>query len=175
MKILFFSDIHGIDKNISYIKALIDKESFDKVIVLGDLFCKHPNGDFDECFLDDFISKYKEKLIFIRGNCDVGIDFELFLDDYYSFNDGCLKVICTHGHKDDVCLLGEANVYVYGHKHVPSIDLVDDKLFICVGSISLPRNNSEESYCIYENGEFIIYGLDGKVLDIYNTRNVIDI
>ena len=45
MKILFFSDIHGIDKNLKYIKEIDEKEKFDKIIVLGDLY--YPGPDYD--------------------------------------------------------------------------------------------------------------------------------
>ena len=38
MKFLLFSDIHGIIDNLDKIKVLDEKNDFDKVIVLGDLY-----------------------------------------------------------------------------------------------------------------------------------------
>ena len=42
IKILFFSDIHGIDENLELIKKLDEQEKFDKIVVLGDLYYPGP-------------------------------------------------------------------------------------------------------------------------------------
>ena len=37
-------------------------------------------------------------------------------------------------------------------------------IYINVGSISLPRNDIA-TYAIYENRQFFIYGIDGKIVE----------
>ena len=66
MKILFISDIHGIDNNLKRIEKIIEKEIIDKLVVLGDLYYElimiHPfregNGRTIREFLREFV-KYK--------------------------------------------------------------------------------------------------------------------
>ena len=41
----------------------------------------------------------------------------------------------------------------------------DDNVYICVGSISLPRGESSSSYMIYDNKKFTIYSIDGEVIE----------
>ena len=38
-------------------------------------------------------------------------------------------------------------------------------IYINVGSISLPRDNSPYSYCIYENNKFTLYDIEGNIID----------
>ena len=42
MKILFISDIHGININLKKIEKVIEKEKIDKLVVLGDLYYAGP-------------------------------------------------------------------------------------------------------------------------------------
>ena len=42
MRILFFSDIHGIDKNLNVIEREINDKKIDKLVCLGDLYYTGP-------------------------------------------------------------------------------------------------------------------------------------
>ena len=42
MKVLFISDIHGIDTNLKRIEDIIEKEKVDKIEILGDLYYAGP-------------------------------------------------------------------------------------------------------------------------------------
>ena len=68
------SDIHGDFKSL---EKVLKNESFDRLVVLGDLF------SYGKIILDSnnneiikLLKKYKDKLILIRGNCDYFIDYE---------------------------------------------------------------------------------------------------
>ncbi|MEG1009440.1 MAG: metallophosphoesterase, partial [Clostridia bacterium] len=80
MKILFFSDIHGISDNLSYIKQIDENEKFDKIVVLGDLYYPGPIFDNSKQIkskeVKDFLMGYQERLICMKGNCDSDVDIK---------------------------------------------------------------------------------------------------
>lgn len=173
MKILFFSDIHGIDENLSHIKELDEKEKFDKIVVLGDLYYSGPTYDnskpINNKVVKDFLTNYKERLICLKGNCDSEVDVKI--SDFPICNN--LALICVDGldiyltHGNEYSMekdrkFQRKGVLVYGHKHYPFIEKRGKMIFINVGSISLPRNNSNASYGIYSNKIFTIYDVFGK-------------
>jgi uncharacterized protein len=174
MKILFFSDIHGIHDNLEYIRLLEEKEKFDKIVVLGDLYYGGPNYDGDKLIksnmVKNFLTNYQDKLICLKGNCDSDVDIKA--SDFPICNNLALihvdgiDIYCTHGNEYNIendRKFKRKGVLIYGHEHYPYIEKKDDMIFINVGSISLPRNNSTPSYCIYSNKEFIIYDINGII------------
>ena len=74
MKILFISDIHGININLKKIEKIIEKEGIDKLVVLGDLYYAGPSYNkkykIDSMNVKDILTKYSDKIICLRGNCD---------------------------------------------------------------------------------------------------------
>lgn len=176
MKILFLSDIHGIPKNLDYIRSLDDKEKFDKIVVLGDLYYSGPSYNLD-MIIDskkvlEFLNSYKHKLIAVRGNCDSDVDIKvsdfMFSDDLCLLSIDGINIYCTHGNKynkNNYSKLNKNSILIYGHEHYPYIITEDDFIFINVGSISLPRNNSNPSYGIYENNTFTLYDINDLLID----------
>ena len=175
MKILFISDIHGITTNLNYINELDSKEHFNKIVVLGDLYYSGPS--YRETFeinpikVKDFLTNFSDRIICMRGNCDSDVDIKV--TDFPICNDLALitvddlDIYLTHGNKYNINN-GKFNkdaILVYGHEHVPYIEKTDNAIYICVGSISLPRYNSKPSYMIYEDKQFIIYSVDGDVIN----------
>lgn len=176
IKILFFSDIHGIYTNLEHIKNLDIKENFDKIIVLGDLYYTGPNNDNIENFnsrrVKDFLTLYKDKLICLRGNCDSDVDIKAsdfpICDKLALIHVDNINIYCTHGNEYNIEKsekLEKDCILVYGHKHYPFIEKHEGKIFINVGSISLPKNNSKPSYCIYFEKTFNIYNIEGNIID----------
>lgn len=175
MKILFISDIHGITMNLDYIRNLDDKERFDKIVVLGDLYYAGPSYSqmfkIDSVGVSKFLASFSDRIICMRGNCDSDVDIKV--TDFPICNDLSLimvddiNIYLTHGNKYNKFNSHKFNnsILVYGHEHVPYIEKLSDMVYICVGSISLPRNNSKPSYMIYENKKFVIYSIDGCVVD----------
>ena len=177
MKILFMSDIHGIYNNLEYIDNVINKKEIDKLVVLGDLYyCGPMYNDRLEvsCLLvKDFLTKYRDILICMRGNCDSDVDIKVSdfpicngLSMIYLDN---INIYITHGNeynKDNNKKINNG-VLVYGHEHIPYIYKDNNMIYINVGSISLPRNNNKPSYMMYENKIFTIYDIDGNIIDEY--------
>jgi putative phosphoesterase len=110
MKILVFSDSHGITREMSNVT---EEEKPDLVLHLGDMV-----RDCDFCF-------YDTRVLRVRGNCDYGSneETERFLDL------GAVKIWMTHGHLYNVksglsefIAKGEslgATILLFGHTHKP--------------------------------------------------------
>lgn len=181
MKVLFISDIHGITNNLGYIRTLDSKENFDKVVVLGDLYYAGPMYDnkfeVDSLKVKDFLMNFKGRLICMRGNCDSDVDVKSSLFPICSnlsllYVDG-LDIYLSHGDeysKYKNRKFDRKGVLVYGHEHIPYIEEIDGMIYICVGSISLPRGGSEPSYMIYEDRKFTIYSINGEVTQFIEVR-----
>jgi len=176
MKILFISDIHGVTNNLDYIRNLDNKENFDKVVVLGDLYYAGPTYDnmyeVNSIKVKDFLVSFKDKLMCMRGNCDSDVDvkssdFPICNNLSLLYIDG-IDIYLTHGDeysKYKNRKFDRKGVLVYGHEHIPYIEEIDDMIYICVGSISLPRGGNRPSYMTYESKKFTIYSIDEEIID----------
>ena len=171
MKILFISDIHGDAQNLNKLNT----NYYDNIVILGDLF----NGFTlnENIKVKDFIVNNRDKIVCVKGNCDSDYDFiNLGLPcnkDYICIKDNNLNIYCTHGHRynyRNLSYLGSSGIIIYGHEHVPSINVFNDVIYICVGSISKPRYGSDYSYCVYEDGNFTIYSITGEIVDFITTK-----
>lgn len=173
MKIMFISDIHGIKTNIEKITQEFEKNNCTKLVVLGDLFYIGPrnkmNQDYDIAKIVEFLNKYKDKIICIKGNCDSEVDQFVcefpIIDGVSLIVDNELEMYLTHGHKYNEGNWPVKNsVLIYGHFHIPFIKETESNIFINPGSISLPKEQYKPTYMIYENRKFTIYDIDGKVV-----------
>jgi hypothetical protein len=179
MKILFISDIHGITTNLDKIKNIYDSKNFDKLVVLGDLYY----GGFNTFNLDEsnnkivrnFFAEYSDKIICMRGNCDSDIDVSSsefpICSDVSLINVDGIDIYLSHGDRYNVDMRDKfrrKGVLVYGHYHIPYIKKIDDMVFVCVGSVSLPRNGSGFSYGVYEDRKIILYTIDGDIIESVN-------
>ena len=173
MKVMFLSDIHGIKTNLSYVQEQFEKHKCDKLVVLGDLFYIGPRNKMKEGYdiqaVADFLNSYKDKIMCIKGNCDSDVDkyvceFPLISELAVLTVDG-RDFYLTHGHIYN----GEKweyknTILIYGHQHIPYIVEKDSNLFINPGSISLPKENNNPSFMIYEDNTFTIYDVFGNII-----------
>ena len=144
MKILVVSDTHRNTGRFSELMQEFSKK-ISAVIHLGDNV-----GDVD------FIKKnYRLPVYAVAGNCDYGgnIPHEVLL------HIGGKRVFFTHGHYYNVrnnnvetlakrALEVEADICLYGHTHIPSVQVRNGIIFFNPGSLSEPRGNSRPSYGI---------------------------
>ena len=168
MKILFLSDIHGKLDNLKYIEELERKNNFDRIVVLGDL-CSYYSYH-DSLDVIEFLNKYLNKLIITRGNCDSDFILKLInvsTPDIVEINVDDLKLYLTHGHLYSYSKNHKFDngILIYGHEHIPYIKKENNMIYICVGSISLPRGGSKPSYLIYEKHKFTLYDIDKNIID----------
>jgi hypothetical protein len=176
MKILFFSDIHGITNNLKVLEELDNKEKFDKIVCLGDLYYSGPTFDnslkVDSKYVLEFLMNFSDRLICMKGNCDSDVDIKAsdfpICSNLALINTDNLDIYLTHGNEYSMSKNRKFNrkgILVYGHEHIPYIRQNNDMTYICVGSISLPRGDNRPSYMIYNDKTFTIYSIDNEVID----------
>ncbi len=172
MRILFFSDIHGISDNLDIIESKLKEFNIDRLICLGDLYYNYSySHESDIEGVENFLNKHIDILTCMKGNCDTSIDIEnsLFpiIDDFTTFNIDDIDIYITHGNRYNMNnnTFIDKGVLIYGHEHIPYIEKEGDVIYINTGSISLPKGGSRPSYLIYDNREFILYDIEGNIID----------
>lgn len=154
MRIAVISDTHRDPKTLEICKEYI--KDFDCVIHLGD------NTDDGEYITEDFSGS----VYIVKGNCDYGKKWPK--DQVIDIEE--IRILATHGDMYNV-KMGmnnlyyrarevEANLVLFGHTHVSSLEEYNGITFMNPGSISMPRSSK---------GGFIgVIELDnGKLSDIY--------
>lgn len=133
MRILIVSDSHGRNQQLE--RALYNEEPLDMVIHLGDL-------EGSDAFLKQNVCCPLEM---ISGNNDyfTQIEREKLIQI------GNYKVVLTHGHRHSVSFgtedlkewarALEADIVMYGHTHIPLLEIEEDLTVLNPGSISQPR------------------------------------
>lgn len=167
MKILIVSDVHS---NYDNLKKVIKENSFDKLIVLGDLFnYGFYSNDLKDNNIINLLQTYKDKLILIRGNCDYYINYEelgLFAHDLITIPLNNHNVTLTHGNKYSKGFLPEyhGDIFMQGHTHVPMLLKENDIIYLNPGSIGKPRGGSSKSYTIFDDDKITIKTMDNDII-----------
>ncbi len=174
MKLMIASDIHG---STYYCKKLIDaykREKPNKLLLLGDILYHGPRNDLPKEYepkkVIELLNDIASDIVCVRGNCDTEVD-QMVLDfpilsDYALFYIDGQMIFATHGHhfnKDNPSKLSKGEVLLNGHTHIPAFERIADYIYVNPGSVSIPKENSKNSYLIYENGTFVFKALDGEV------------
>lgn len=149
MKVLIMSDTHGRNHNI--LNTIKQVKPMDLLIHLGDL-----GGG--EGYIEEIAECQTEM---VSGNND----FYGGLPKDKLINIGKYRVLLTHGHRygvnydvNNLLVAGEKNkadIVMFGHTHVPMIDLSHDIWLINPGSLALPRQYGRVP-------TFIIMEIDSK-------------
>lgn len=170
MKLLIASDIHGSAKYCRLLIEAFKREGADKLLLLGDILYHGPRNPLPEEYspkdVAEMLSEVKEKIICVRGNCDAEIDQMVLpfpLSEYAAvFVDG-LNIYLSHGHRT-VPPLNHGDVYLTGHTHVPMKE-AGQYIHLNPGSVSLPKEDSQRGYILYENRRFIFKNLESEKYD----------
>lgn len=175
MRLFIISDIHG---SLYYLKKAIEifeRGGYDKLVILGDELYHGPRNplpkDYSPKDVIEILNSYKDKIIAIRGNCDSEVDQMVLkypiMSDYTMIYLGGRRVYLTHGHiynMDNPLHMSEGDIMLYGHFHIPMLEKKDGKYFFNPGSISLPKNGSENSFAILDEEKFEIRDLEENIL-----------
>lgn len=174
MKYLVISDIHGIKKYALEIPRIIDIEKPDKIIILGDLYY-HGNDkkmNLESIDVTNILNEYSKKIICTRGNCDTDIDIaisEFEIKEYIKIIINNKKFFFTHGHKyNDDNIFKDIDIFVFGHLHTGFIKKYNEIIYVNSGSISLPRNNTHNSYLVIDDEYINLKDINGNLIDKYN-------
>ena len=177
MKIMIASDIHGDFDTATRLVEAYRQSGAERLLLLGDILYHGPRNDLPVGYapkkLIELLNSIGGELLCVRGNCDTEVDqmvldFPILADYAILYLDG-LTVYATHGHKFSPSTpppMKKGEILLTGHTHIPaSVPFGDDNYYINPGSVSIPKENSEKSYIVYENREFVFYSLDGAVYD----------
>ena len=180
MKLFIASDIHG---SAYYCQKLIDafhKENADRILLLGDILYHGPRNDLPRDYAPKeviaMLNPLSDRIICVRGNCDGEVD-DMVLDfpvlaEYAIISDCSLGeniIFATHGHHFNASKLPKlknGDVLLHGHTHIPTFENVTGVVVVNPGSVSIPKENSDHSYMIFENSEFVRKTLDGEILAV---------
>lgn len=178
MRFLIASDIHG---SAYYCRKLTDafqREKADRLLLLGDILYHGPRNDlpieYSPKEVIAMLNPLADRIISVRGNCDGEVD-DMVLDfpvlaEYAIISDNSLGsniIFATHGHHfnaNALPKLTKGDILLHGHTHIPTFETVGGIVVVNPGSVSIPKENSEHSYMIFENGEFTRKSLEGDIL-----------
>lgn len=173
MKYLIITDIHGSPINL---KKVLETESFDKLLLLGDILPHGPRNDlpigYNPKEVINILNPLKDKIICVRGNCDAEVD-DMVLE-FPILNLACIdynnkSIFLTHGHKfNSENLLNTLNsVILYGHTHITNVKYIESNIYINIGSITLPKDDNA-CFGVLENNIIKIKNIEGTVLKEIN-------
>ena len=177
MKLLIISDIHGSSYYAQKIEEINKREKPDQIILLGDLYYHGPrNGlteQYDPMKVAGILNDLKDKIRAVRGNCDAEVDemisdFKIEQNIEEQINNK--HVFFSHGHIYNMNNIPnkEVQIMFYGHFHTGFIEEKNGIIFANPGSISLPKNNTEHSYIIFDSNAIILKDLDGNIIQEKN-------
>ncbi|KHF40987.1 metallophosphoesterase family protein [Halalkalibacter okhensis] len=160
MKAFIISDSHGLESELEKVIHR-HREEVDILIHCGD------------SELEEGHSALKGVNV-VKGNCDFGSDFP---DDLFEKVQG-VGIYVTHGHLYNVKMTHvplsyraeekAAQIACFGHSHVAGAFVENGVIYINPGSIRLPRNREEKTYCICEyhktKATVTYYDYDGKIV-----------
>ena len=173
MQFIVMSDIHGSSYYIKEMKKVLDKEVPDKIVLLGDLYYHGPRNPLSKEYapmeVANILNSMKNKILAVRGNCDAEVDqmiSEFEMKENIIIDIDGKKFLFTHGHKINMDHLPEEkiDVLIYGHFHTGFITEKGNIIIANPGSISLPKQNTKNSYILIENGSLVLKDLTGNVI-----------
>ncbi len=164
MKFVIASDLHGSAYWSGKLMDLIENEEPDKILLLGDLLYHGPRNDLPRNYAPKqvipMLSRYKDKIIAVRGNCDAEVDQMVLpfpcMADFALVTDGDVTFYLTHGHHgnpDAMPHLEPGTILLSGHTHVKMDEVRKGIRCVNPGSVSIPKDGSH-SCMVWENGTF---------------------
>ena len=171
MRIVFFSDIHGVPSTVEKVLAHADRLHADRLVLLGDLLYHGPRngvpGFYDPPKVAKLLNGQKERILAVRGNCDAEVDQMMLkfpiMSDYAELDVDNHRFFLTHGHlwnAENLPALAAGTILVHGHTHIPENRMLDCGIRIFnPGSISLPKQQTPQSFGFFDGNELTLHNL----------------
>ena len=174
MKLVIASDIHGAADACARLMTVIEEESPDRIVLLGDLLYHGPRNDLPADYAPkrviEMLNSVADNVIAVRGNCEAEVDqmvlgFPCMADHNVLLDPAAdMTLFLTHGHvygpgyHNSVHAwpaLPSRSALVYGHTHikVSEKNAEHDAWVFNPGSVGIPKDGSA-SCGIYEDGRF---------------------
>lgn len=175
MKLMIASDIHGSAYFCERLLEAFDRETADRMLLLGDILYHGPRNDLPRGYAPKqvlaMLNAVKTCLFCVRGNCDTEVDQMVLefpiLADYCLLTAGERLIYATHGHRyhlNALPPLQPGDILLHGHTHVPAWERFGDgNLYLNPGSVSIPKNGSPNGYMILENRCVQWKALEGEI------------
>lgn len=176
MKYLIVSDIHGSLPQLEQVLDFYERESYDMLVILGDIVNYGPRNGVPEGLnamgIINRLNDLADKVVAVRGNCDAEVDQMLLkfpcMGDYLMMVVGDKRLFLTHGHKykpDSRTPLG-IDAFFYGHTHLWQLYKEESGVLICnTGSITFPKGGNVPTFAtLDEDMKVRVRELDGTVL-----------
>ena len=173
MRVVIASDIHGSEYYMNKLKERFEEEKVEQLILLGDLYYHGPRNPLPEGYMParvaEILNSVADKILCVKGNCDSEVD-EMISNFTFVENVELLlnnkKIFLTHGHKlDTENLNNNFDVIIYGHLHTGFITKKDNKILANTGSVSLPKNETKNSYILLTDNKIELKDIDGYVIE----------
>lgn len=182
MKWMIASDIHG---SAYYCRLLLEQYQYEKaqrLLLLGDILYHGPRNDLPEEYAPkeviSLLNAHKRDILCVRGNCDTEVDQMVLefpiLADYAVLDIGNRVIYATHGHiynESHLPPLGNGDILLCGHTHIPACTKHDDYIYMNPGSVSIPKNGSHHGYMTFDGNLFLWKDLDGNTTNEYVVHN----
>ena len=174
MKLVIASDIHGAADACARLMTVIEEESPDRIVLLGDLLYHGPRNDLPADYAPkrviEMLNSVANNVIAVRGNCEAEVDqmvpgFPCMADHNVLLDPAAdMTLFLTHGHVygpgyhnsvDAWPALPPRSALVYGHTHIKVSEKNPerDAWVFNPGSVGIPKDGSA-SCGIYEDGRF---------------------
>ena len=173
MKWLIASDIHGSAYYCKKLLTAFENEKADKILLLGDILYHGPRNDLPRDYAPkqviEMLNAISDKILCVRGNCDTEVDQMVLafpiLADYAVLTYENRLIYATHGHNfnnGNLPPLKSDDILLHGHTHIPVCEIYPTHTYINPGSVSIPKENSANSYMVFHNGAFVWKDLTDK-------------
>ncbi len=162
MKLLFFSDIHGVPDTLARLLEHVEVLKPDRLVLLGDVLYHGPRNGVPEHYnsplVAGMLNARRRDILAVRGNCDSEVDQQLLefpmMSDFSELLVGGRHFFLTHGHrwnKSNLPPISEGTVLVHGHTHIPELTLLPEKVTIFnPGSITLPKGGFPRTFGFFD-------------------------
>ncbi len=171
MKLMIASDIHGSSYYCKLMLEAFEREKADRLLLLGDILYHGPRNDLPKEYAPKevlaMLNGLKDKILCVRGNCDTEVD-QMVLEfpimaDYAIVAIGKHIIYATHGHnynETNLPPLQKGDILLNGHTHVPKYTDHENYVYMNPGSISIPKENSCNSYMMIDESRFVWKNLE---------------
>ena len=132
MKIMFISDIHGVDSTLEQALEIAKELQPTKIAILGDVLYHGPRNGVPPSYnpqrVAELLNANKQQFIAVRGNCDTEVDqmmltFPILARNAHIMLEDGTTFFLTHGHiwdESNFEKIFDGNaILVHGHTHLP--------------------------------------------------------
>lgn len=165
MKLMIASDIHGSEYYCRILLQRLQEEQADRLILLGDILYHGPRNDLPKDYnpksVIEMLNNISNRILCVRGNCDCDVDQMVLsfpiMAEYAIIYVNNKLVYMTHGHRiteNGLTMLKAGDVLLHGHTHIPACDKTHPYVYMNPGSVSIPKENSTNSYMLLDNNRF---------------------